>query len=166
MIVLKWMTKEVITVGPDTPIHQIYNIFQKNDIHRVPVMSGEKLVGIVSDRDVRTALPLFSDKVLPENISEALERKKASDVMTHEVITIGPLDTIEKAALLMLNNKFGALPVLNNGQLSGIITEHDIFEALLEVTGAKWGVPRLSMVIDDRPGSVKEVADIIRNYPA
>ncbi len=166
MIVLKWMTKEVITAGPDTPIHQIYNIFQKNDIHRVPVMSGEKLVGIISDRDVRTALPLFSDKVLPENISEALKRKKASDVMTREVITIGPLDTIEKAALLMLNHKFGALPVLNNGQLSGIITEHDIFEALLEVTGAKWGVPRLSMVIDDRPGSVKEVADIIRNYPA
>ena len=48
----------------------------------------------------------------------------------------------------------------------GIITEHDVFDALIEVTGAKWGVPRLTLVIDDRPGSVKEVADIIRKYPA
>jgi acetoin utilization protein AcuB len=162
MIVKKWMTREVITVSPEETLENIRQIFKKHKFRRVPVLDNNRLVGIISERNLRS--------YFVKNNGSTAEQKnlklKAGDIMTSPVITISMYDTIEKAALLMQENKIGGLPVIDAGHLVGIITEHDVFDALIEVTGAKWGVPRLTLVIDDRPGSVKEVADIIRKYPA
>lgn len=162
MIVKKWMTSEVITVSPEEKIENISLLFQKHNFRRVPVLKDTKLVGIVSDRDIRPYYGLLVEGKKTVDQSHL----KAKDLMTKKVITIGMYNTIEKAALLMHKNKIGGLPVIENEKLVGIITEYDIFDALIEITGAKWKVPRLTLVIDDRPGSVREVADIIRKHPA
>jgi acetoin utilization protein AcuB len=162
MIVKKWMTREVITVSPEEALEHVRQIFKKHKFRRVPVLDNNHLVGIISESDLRSYF-------LRDNGTAAEQKNlklKAGDIMTGNVITISMYDTIEKAALLMQENKIGGLPVIDGDHLVGIITEHDVFDALIEVTGAKWGVPRLTLVIDDRPGSVKEVADIIRKYPA
>ncbi len=165
MLVRQWMTRDLITVTPETTIRQIYEIFDKYSIRRVPVVSGANLLGIVSHKDIRRIIfPELSGE-RPE-LEQKLSAVQAGDVMTRDLITIEQLAPIEEAALLMHRHKIGGLPVMEEQRLIGIITEHDVFEALLEVTGAKWGVPRLTLVIDDRPGSVKEVADIIRKHPA
>jgi acetoin utilization protein AcuB len=162
MIVKKWMIREVITVSPQDTLEHIRQIFKKHKFWRLPVLENNRLVGIISERSLRS----YSVRDNGSNAEQKNLKLKAGDIMTSPVITISMYDTIEKAALLMQENKIGGLPVIDAGHLVGIITEHDVFDALIEVTGAKWGVPRLTLVIDDRPGSVKEVADIIRKYPA
>ena len=162
MIVKKWMTREVITVSPKDTLEHIRQIFRKYNFRRVPVMENNQLAGIISERDIRSYFMRDNGAIIEKNNLTL----KAGEIMTRDPITISMYDTIEKAALLMQENKIGGLPVIDDNNLVGIITEHDVFDALIEVTGAKWGVPRLTLVIDDRPGSVKEVADIIRKYPA
>jgi acetoin utilization protein AcuB len=162
MIVKKWMTREVITVSVEDTLEQITQIFRKHKFRRVPVMENNRLVGIISERDIRSFFMRDNGGIIKKNNLKL----KAGEIMTRNPINISMYDTIEKAALLMQENKIGGLPVIDENNLVGIITEHDVFDALIEVTGAKWGVPRLTLVIDDRPGSVKEVADIIRKYPA
>ncbi|MEJ2051330.1 MAG: CBS domain-containing protein, partial [Calditrichota bacterium] len=136
MIVKKWMTREVITVSPEETLENIRQIFKKHKFRRVPVLDNNRLVGIISERNLRS--------YFVKNNGSTAEQKnlklKAGDIMTSPVITISMYDTIEKAALLMQENKIGGLPVINAGHLVGIITEHDVFDALIEVTGAKWGV--------------------------
>ncbi|GAB4372342.1 MAG: CBS domain-containing protein [Calditrichia bacterium] len=166
MLVQRWMTHNVVTVDPEDPISLLCRLFEHRKFRRVPVFSHSKLVGIVTERDLQAALPSRFYYNYKPGEQENYLHLKVKDIMTREVITIHPRDTIEKAAILMRDHKIGGLPVVEDDQLVGIITQHDVFEALLEITGARWNVPRLTLIIDDRPGSVKEITDIIRKYPA
>jgi acetoin utilization protein AcuB len=84
--------------------------------------------------------------------------------MHTKVITTSPETPVEEAAMLMLDENIGALPVLDNGNLVGIISDKDIFHALVDITGIRHGGNRICVTVEDRPGSIREVADIIRRY--
>ena len=84
--------------------------------------------------------------------------------MKHKLITTAPTDPVEEAALLMLDKNIGCLPVIDNGRLAGIISDKDIFRALVDITGVRNGGHRICVTLEDRPGSIKEVADIIRRH--
>lgn len=163
MFVSKWMTPKVITIDKAESLGTALRLMRENRIRRLPVVSKGKLVGIVSDRDLKGALPSQATSLDVWELHGLLDRLQISDIMTKNVITTTPGTTIERVALVMLEKKIEGLPVLDaRGNLVGIVTEGDIFRALTEVTGVTRKSTRISLVIPDRPGSIMEVADVVR----
>ncbi|MGD9488724.1 MAG: CBS and ACT domain-containing protein [Calditrichaceae bacterium] len=163
MLVHKWMSKKVITVDENESLSEAINMLKRNRIRRLPVMRKDKLVGIVSDRDLKEASPSKASSLDIWELHYLMSRIKVKDIMTRSPITVLPEATIERAAILMHDNKIGGLPVVDNKQkLIGIVTEQDIFEALINITGARVAAYRISLVIPDTPGSIKEVCDLMR----
>lgn len=132
MQVSNWMTREVVTVSGTTGVRAAAALMQARNIRHLPVMEGERLIGIVTDRDLREAMPppaLFLD------VHEAdylLDKVPVCDVMTKRVVGVSPDVSIAKAADLMIRNKIGCLPVLEGEALVGIITESDILRAVAD----------------------------------
>lgn len=111
--------REVISVSPDTPILKLTKIFTKNKIGSIVVLDNERLVGIVSERDVVRAIASQGPEVLEETVSS---------IMTSEVITCGGGDTIDQIMSIMTTGRFRHIPVIENGQLSGIISIGDVVQ--------------------------------------
>jgi len=163
MFVSKWMTPKVITIDKNESLGTALRLMRENRIRRLPVVWKGKLVGIVSDRDLKGALPSQATSLDVWELHGLLDRLQIADIMTKKVITTTPDATIERVALVMLEKKIEGLPVLDSkGDIVGIVTEGDIFRALTEVTGVGRKTTRISLVIPDKPGSIMEVADVVR----
>ncbi len=167
MLVKKWMTKDVVTVDVHDSLSDAIELLKRNKIRRLPVLDGNKLVGIVTDRDLKEASPSKVTSLDIWEIHYLISKIKIKDIYKKDPITISDEATIEKAAMLMHDNKIGGLPVVGgNGSLVGIITEHDVFGALIRVTGARVTPSyRVSMCVKDVEGAISEICDIVRNYP-
>lgn len=126
MLVREWMTPEPISVTPSTPLIEAFRILSEYEIRHLPVMSGEHVVGIVTDHNLGRAVLALADAGVGNAHS-------VYDVMTHPVTTVGPEDDLSQAALLMHNGKFSALPVVDHGKLVGILTINDLLEVLITV---------------------------------
>ena len=164
MFVSKWMSPNVISMDKNESLGTAIRLMREHRIRRLPVVSKGKLVGIVSDRDLKGALPSQATSLDVWELHGLIDRMKISDIMTTKVITTTPDSTIERVALTMMEKKIEGLPVLDTaGNLVGIITEGDVFRALTEVTGVSRKSTRISLVIPDRPGSIMEVADVVRS---
>ncbi|MCX7832214.1 MAG: CBS and ACT domain-containing protein [Actinobacteria bacterium] len=157
MYVRDFMSTNVITISPDGSLADAFALMKENRIRRLPVIEGDRLVGIVAYSDLLKASPSEATSLSIWEINYVLSKLKISDIMKTNVITVETGDPIEKAAILMRNNDIGALPVMDSGRLVGIITESDIFDAFIDVMGV--GVPgtRLTIEIEDRPGQILEV---------
>jgi acetoin utilization protein AcuB len=164
MFVADWMTKKVVTISPDTSITEAARITKENKIRHLPIMKKDKLVGILSDRDIKEYVPSKATSLDVYELHYLLAKTKVEGIMTKKVITTTLDSPIEKAAMAMLENKIACLPVLENNQLVGIITDQDIFQVLVDITGIRHGGYRVSLTLEDVPGSIKGVADIIRKY--
>lgn len=163
MLVEKWMTKTPVTVKEGDSLATAIHLMKEKKIRRLPVMKDGKLAGIVSDRDLKEASPSKATSLDIWELHFLLEKLTVGQVMTKKVVTITPQTTIEKAALVMMERKIGGLPVLDEEKrLVGILTEDDVFRALVEVTGVQKGKTRISLLVADRPGSIREVADVCR----
>lgn len=126
------MTKKVITISPKEGVTVAKHILDEKGIRHLPVVSGGKLVGIITDRDIRRNLPSPATTLEIHEIFYLLEKLQVQKVMTREVISVTPETSIEDAANLFLAHKIGGLPVLDGECLVGIITEGDVLRALLE----------------------------------
>jgi len=165
MLVQDWMTSKVITVDAGETLSEAINILKRNKIRRLPVLKDGQLVGIVSDRDIKEASPSKATSLDIWELHYLMSKIKVKDIMTRKPITIHPHETIEKAAIIMHDKKIGGLPVVTEeGELTGILTEQDIFDALISITGARLAKYRVCVIIPDEPGSVKEVCDKMRAY--
>jgi acetoin utilization protein AcuB len=127
------MTPDVITVGADVPIREAWELTEEKRLRRFPVVEGEKVVGIITDRDLRAATA--SSVVLTEKKYHdfLLDTVKVSTVMTADPATVSPDADLKDAARLILDMKVGGLPVLQGKKLVGIITETDLLGALVEL---------------------------------
>ncbi len=165
MLVRKWMSKNPITIGINDSISEAVSSLKRNRIRRLPVMDNGKLVGIVTDRDLKEASP---SKVTSLDIWEVhylLSKIKIKDIYKKNPITIKDDSTIEQAAILMFDQKIGGLPVVDGrGELVGMLTEHDVFNALIRITGARVPSYRVSMCLPDEGGAIKEICDILNEY--
>ncbi|HUM03534.1 MAG TPA: CBS and ACT domain-containing protein [Thermoanaerobaculia bacterium] len=163
MFVSRWMTPKVITIDKNESLGTALRLMRENRIRRLPVVSKGKLVGIVSDRDLKGALPSQATSLDVWELHGLLDRLHIADIMTKNVVTTTPGATIERVAMIMMEKRIEGLPVLDpKGNLVGIVTEGDVFRALTEVTGVGRKTTRISLVIPDRPGSIMEVADVVR----
>ncbi len=164
MLVKGWMSSDVISVEEETSMVKASVLMKENNIRRLPVVRKEKLVGLVTDTDLKEASPSKATTLDIYEISYLLSEIKIKELMSKDVIYVKPDETIEFAAVLMLENKISGLPVINDQQnLIGVITETDIFKALIHITGVYSGDTQFALCLKDKPGSVHEVADVIRN---
>jgi len=165
MLVKGWMTTDVITITEDTSVMKASQIMKEHDIRRLPVMRDGKLVGIVSDRDLKEASPSKATTLDVHELYYLLSELKVKDIMAKKLVTIGPDDTVELAAVKMLERRVSGLPVVdNNGRLVGILTQNDVFKVLIAITGIYRGGVQFAFNLPDRPGTIKDVADIIRKH--
>lgn len=136
-----WMTTKVVTVLPNTPMLDAHQMMREMEIRRVPVVKRGKVVGIVTRGDVREAEPSDATTLNVWEINYLLAKLRVSDIMTKDVLTIHPEQTIKDAATLMYTNKIGALPVVDkDNKLVGIITESDVFRILISWFNEEVGI--------------------------
>jgi acetoin utilization protein AcuB len=126
------MTATPITTGPDTPVLEARQIMLGNRIRHLLVTEGPKLIGIVTDRDIRLNLPSPATSLSVWEVNYLLARLTMASVMTKALVTVGPDRDPRDAAVLMLDHKIGALPVVDGGRLVGIITETDLLRAFVK----------------------------------
>lgn len=158
------MSENPHTVTLDTSIHEAMSMMKNNSIRRLPIVDNNRVVGIVTVSDLNRASPSSATTLSKHELKYLLARTKIRDILTktQQVITIGPENYIETAARIMRENKVSGLPVIDeSGQLVGIITETDIFDALIDVLGVTRVHSRIDFYTVDRPGTVAEITTMI-----
>ena len=168
MPVQNWMTTDVVSVGPDTSLLKVGKLMKDHHIRRIPVVDEQgQVIGIISDRDVRDASPSKATTLDMYEMHYLLAELKAKNIMTAKPITVKPTDTVEQAALIMLDNKVGGLPVVDDaGKLVGIISDHDVFKAMVDITGARLGGLQFAVELPDLPGTARPLFDLLRTHNA
>jgi len=168
MLVENWMATNVIAVKPDTSLLKCRNLLKEHQIRRLPVVDDQnRVVGIISDRDVKGASPSKATALEVHEMQYLLAELKAKDIMTAKPVTIKPWDSVEQAAILMMDKKFGGLPVVSeDNKLVGIITDQDIFKLLINITGARVEGMQFAFELSDTPGSMRVIFDTLRKHDA
>ena len=156
LLVKDSMTRGVVVLSPETTVGEALALCRERRIRHLPVLEEGELVGIASDRDLRSAAPALGD---PGRAS-ALEKIRISEVMSRDVVTTRPEDPIEEAANRMQERRIGCLPVVEDGVLVGILTSSDVMEALVQLIGAHEPGSRLVVSMPDRPGTLAGTAGI------
>jgi acetoin utilization protein AcuB len=171
MLVREYMTPNPMSMSEDKSVLETAELMKEHRVRRFPVLRGDELVGIVSDRDLRSAAPSqvisfdAQERELMPELHSMLSSITLQEVMSRDVITIHPDQTIVAAAQLMLQHRVSGIPVVGTGgELLGIITETDIFKALVDLSGVSSGRITFAFQLEDRAGSIKEVADVIRRH--
>jgi acetoin utilization protein AcuB len=155
MLVRDIMTAPPVVISPETTLEDAYRIMNEKQIRHLLVTAGEKLVGVVTDRDLRLATSALSPKPLPVGT-------RVADVMCHDPVTADTLDPVEDAAFRMRERKIGCLPVMNGGEtLAGIITGIDLLDALLRMTGVDKPSGRVEVRLSDRPGELRRLTQFL-----
>jgi acetoin utilization protein AcuB len=171
MLVKEYMTPNPMSVKEDSSILETAELMKKHKVRRFPVLGDDQLIGIVTDRDLRSAAPSqvisfdTQERELMPELHSLLSGITVKEVMSREVITIHPDQTIVAAAQLMLKHRMSGIPVTDSaGKLQGILTETDIFKVLVDLSGVSSGRTTFAFQLEDRAGSIKEVADVIREH--
>ena len=165
MLVTNWMSKNVITVDENDSMHDAMKLLKEHDIRMLPVMKKEKLIGIVTDRDLKRASASDATTLDVHELLYLITKIKVKNIMTRDVITVPPDFTAEETTLVLQKNRISGAPVVDSdGQLVGTITQTDLFRVLISLTGVAKGGIQFGLQVEDRPGSIKEVADIIRKF--
>jgi acetoin utilization protein AcuB len=166
MLIKDWMSKSPITAKLTTSIMKAAKLMKENGFHRLPVVDEDgKLAGIVSDRDIKEASPSKATTLDMHELYYLLSEIKVADIMTKTVIAVAPEDTVEKAAVLMLRNNVGGLPVVDpENKVIGVITDSDIFKVLVSITGVLSGGIQFAFELPDVPGSLKNVLDDLKTH--
>jgi len=167
MLVKDWMSKDPITINDDTSMMKAIHLMKQNRFRRLPVLQDGRLVGIVSDRDLKEASPSKATTLDVHELYYLLSELQVKDIMTRDPITVAPDDTVEHAAQLMLENTISGLPVVDEkGAVVGILTQSDVFRAFMHITGILQGGVQFALRLEDRPGLIKEVVDLLRGKGA
>jgi acetoin utilization protein AcuB len=158
------MTRKVITVAPDDGIFKAQELMAANKIRHLPVIeSDNRLIGVVTDRDIRSALPYKFFAASPsEEEKKNFAELKIKDIMTKNPITISPTYTLQDALLMIQDARVGALPVVDeNGILSGIISVRDLLRAFINVLGIGEPGTLLCILAEEKVGQLKQIVDAI-----
>ncbi len=161
MFVRERMSRPVIFVSPEMPIHDALALFKKEHIRRAPVIKDGKLVGIISEKDLLNASPSPVSSLSIWEMNYLLSKVAVKQVMTKKVLTVTEDTPIEEAARIMADNKIGGLPVVRDGKVVGIITETDLFKVFLELLGAREKGVRVTALVENTPGQLARVTKVV-----
>lgn len=165
MLVRNWMNRNVITIDQEDSMAHASELIREHKVHMLPVTQKGKLVGVVSDSDVKRASASDATSLEAHELLYLLAKLRVEDIMTRNPVTVPPDYTVEETAEILLQNNISGVPVVDeNGTIAGTITRDDLFKVLIALSGlAKKGI-QFAFKIEDRPGSIKELTDIIRLY--
>ena len=167
MLVKDWMSRDPITITDDTSMMKAIHLMKQNRFRRLPVLQEGRLVGIVSDRDLKEASPSKATTLDVHELYYLLAELQVKDIMSRDPVTVSPEDTVEHAAQIMLENTISGLPVVTDqGDVVGILTQSDVFRAFMHITGILQGGVQFALRLEDRPGLIKEVVDLLRSRGA
>lgn len=161
MAVKDFMTKKVVYISPDTTIAHAADKMREQGLHRLPVIENDKLVGLVTEGTIAEASPSKATSLSIFEMNYLLNKTKVKDVMIRQVITVSPFDSLEDAVYLMLKNKVGILPVVENEQVYGVITDRDVFKSFLEIAGYGEEGVRVRFVVNDEVGVLEKIIRLI-----
>jgi acetoin utilization protein AcuB len=131
MHVANWMSHPVHSVKPMDSLHHARVLMEEHRVNQLPVAVNGRLVGIVSDRDLRDAFPSVFDHHGSQDRSIDAALIPVEAVMTTNVLTLGPSDSVAAAAALMRRERIGAVPIVERGKLVGILARSDVLEAFV-----------------------------------
>jgi len=165
MLVKNWMSQEVVTIHVNDTMQDAVKLLREHTIRMLPVMEQGELVGIVTDRDLKRASASDATTLDVYELIHLVSTLKIKHIMTKNPITV-PFDfTVEETAEVLLKNKISGVPVVNHdNKIVGTITQTDLFKVLISLAGAGAKGLQFAFEAADRPGSIKELADIIKKY--
>jgi acetoin utilization protein AcuB len=158
MLVRDYMSQPPIVISPQTPVSDALKMMRERKIRRLPVVDSKgRLIGIVSDRDLLHAEPSPATSLSIWEITYLLGRITVEQVMTRDVLTVGPTMPLEEAAQILVDRKIGGLPVVEGDQVVGVITETDVFRVFALLLGANQEGTRVTATAIDRPGLLADL---------
>jgi len=163
VFVKNYMSTYPLTVSPDTSVIEAMKIMRTHKIRKLPVTKGRELVGLVTEQDLLRVSPSPATTLSVFEQDHLLSKLPVKQAMVNRPVTIEPEATIEEAALLMREHKVSCLPVLENGELVGIITQTDIFDALLRIFGVRRAGRRILLEAEDRIGALWEITGEVKD---
>ncbi len=165
MLVKYWMTRSVVTIDSQESMQQAMTLMKEHKVRMLPVLKKGKIVGVVSDTDLKRASASDATTLDVHELLYLISKIKVKDIMAKKPVTVPEDWTVEETAELLMAKKISGAPVVNSeGSVVGIITRDDLFKVLISLSGlGKRGV-QFAFQIEDRPGSIKELTDIIRSY--
>ena len=161
MSVKDFMTRKVVYISPDTTIAHAADLMREQDVHRLPVIENDTLVGLVTEGTIAEASPSKATSLSIYEMNYLLNKTKVKDVMIKDVITVSGYASLEDATYLMYKNKVGILPVVDNDQLYGVITDRDIFAAFLQVSGYGEEGVRARFIVDNKAGELEKIIRLV-----
>jgi len=159
--------KNPITISPSASFYEARNLIHEKGVRHLPVIDkNNKLVGIVTDRDIREASPSDATLLSVQELNYLLGKLKVSSFMTpkDKLITITPDTLIEEAVELMHDHKIGCLPIVESGKLYGIFTETDALDHLVDIFGLKQKGIRLTIALEDKPGTMLGILEVFKKH--
>jgi len=154
MLIRDIMRSPAVAISADTTLQDAYRTMREQGIRHLPVLAGEKLVGVVTDRDLRLATSALAPSPFPPG-------SRVSEVMTREPLTADASDPVEDAARTMRERKIGCLPILDDGRVIGIVTGLDLLDALIRMTGVDKPSGRLEVRLPDHPGELARLTGFL-----
>ena len=161
MLVENIMETDVITLPPTATIEEALHLLKEHKIRHIPIIDEERrVIGIVSDRDVRDASP----SIFLKNSDRDVLKNEIQTIMSHPVVTVHPLDFVEEIARIFYEKEFAAVPVIQNDELVGIVTEKHMLHTFIQLTGTHVQSSQIEVKVPHRPGILPKVAQIISDH--
>ena len=161
MAVKDFMTRKVIYISPDTTVAHAADIMRAQELHRLPVIENDQLVGLVTEGTIAEASPSKATSLSIYEMNYLLNKTKIKDIMIRDVVTVSQFASLEDATYLMLKNKIGILPVVDNQQVYGVITDRDVFRGFLEIAGYGEEGIRVRFITEDEVGVLEKIVHLI-----
>jgi acetoin utilization protein AcuB len=164
MFVRDYMQKEPATICGEATLLEAVDFLHTKEVLTLPVMDGDKVVGVVTDRDVRKASPSSAPKLHDHDMEYLLKKIKVSDIMSRMVVTVSPHATVEEAAKMLHDRKIKGLPVVDEGKLVGLITVNEVLEFFSELFEKNEGAATFELKLDGEAGNLMEALKIIVSH--
>ena len=165
MLVRNWMNKPAITIDVNDFMNDAIKLLKKHNVKMLPVTEKGKLIGIITDRDIKRASASDATSLEIHELLYLISKIKIKDIMSRNPVTVPPDYTIDETADVLLKHNISGVPVVDQyGNIVGVITKNDLFRIIISLTGAQRRGIQFGMEVEDRPGSIKEVTDIIREH--
>ena len=167
MLIKDWMATTILTVDANTSVMRAGRTMKDNHIRRLPVVSQGKLVGIITDRDLKEASPSSKTEMDMHEMYYLPSEMKVKDVMSGNPVCLTQDDTLEKAAQVMLNETISGLAILDDDEnLVGLLSESDVLRGFIHATGIQDGSFQVVMDMSDEGGTVSLLIDVLRQNRA
>lgn len=157
MLIADVMSRPVTSIRSQTSLSDAYRTMQEHDLRHLPVMEDDRLVGVVTDRDLRLVTSSLHPKPFDSGVA-------VREIMSRDPVTATPRDPVEEAARLMRRKKIGCLPILDGEILTGIVTGTDLLDALMRLTGLEKSSSRVEVVLSDAPGQLARLTALIAEH--